>query len=101
MEIKKIDFRNSKSAKKIPKKNHSIIGVLEIPNPKYLGKIKKSVILNTPNDSHFRLNQYSARFTGLGKIHSCILEDLTPLEKQMVASQDLIEIRGKVSIWVI
>ena len=57
MEIKKIDFRNSKTAKKIPKKNHSIIGVLEIPNPKYLGKIKKSVILNTPNDSHFRLNQ--------------------------------------------
>ena len=50
MKIKKIDFPNSKSAKKIPKKNHSIIGVIEIPNPKYLGKIKKkSVILNTPN----------------------------------------------------
>ena len=49
MEIKKIDFRNSKTAKKIPKKNHSIIGFIEIPNPKYLGKIKKKiVILNTP-----------------------------------------------------
>ena len=101
MEIKKIDFRNSKNPKKNPKKNHSIIGVLEIPNPKYLGKIKKSVILNTPNDSHFRLKQYMARFKGLENVHSTILEDLTPLEKQMVASQELIEIRGKVSIWVI
>ena len=44
MEIKKIDFRNSKN----PKKNHSIIGVLEIPNPKYLGKIKKKCYFEHP-----------------------------------------------------
>ena len=51
MEIKKIDFRNSKSAKKIPKKNHSIIGFLEIPNPKYLGKIQKKCYFEHPYES--------------------------------------------------
>ena len=47
----KINFRNSKSAKKIPKKNHSIIGVLEIPNPKYLGKIQKKCYFEHPYES--------------------------------------------------
>jgi len=48
VEIKNIDFRNSRNPKKNPKKNHSIIGVLEIPNPKYLGKIKKKCYFEHP-----------------------------------------------------
>ena len=46
--LKKMRFRDSKSSKKIPKKNHSIIGVIEIPNPKYLGKIQKKCYFEHP-----------------------------------------------------
>ena len=45
--------------------------------------------------------QYDARQQGSADVHQSILEDLNDLEKEMVNSHDLIEIRGKVSIWVV
>jgi len=46
VDIKKIYIPNSKSAK-ISEINHTNIGVIEIPNPKYIGKIKKA-LFSTP-----------------------------------------------------
>ena len=45
----------------------------------------------------FRLVQYSRRKTGLKDLHVSLVEELTHVEKELVASQDVIEIRGKVS----
>ena len=45
--------------------------------------------------------QYDARQRGSADVHQSILEDLNDLEKEMVNKHDLIEIRGKVSIWVV
>ena len=43
--------------------------------------------------------QYDARQHGSASIHQSILEELNEFEKKMVDTHDLIEIRGKVSIW--
>ena len=51
-------------------------------------------------DSHFRLVQYDHRIKGLDAVHPSIAEELTPFERKMVESQDLIEIRGKVSTYM-
>ena len=48
-----------------------------------------------------RLAQYDARQHGSADVHQSILEDLNEFEKEMVNNHDLIEIRGKVSIWVV
>ena len=51
-------------------------------------------------DSHFRLVQYDHRIKGLDAVHPSIAEELTPFERKMVESHDLIEIRGKVSTYM-
>ena len=45
--------------------------------------------------------QYDARQHGTADVHQSILEKLNEFEKKMVNNHDLIEIRGKVSIWVV
>ena len=45
--------------------------------------------------------QYDAKQHGSADVHQSILDDLNDFEKEMVNSHDLIEIRGKVSIWVV
>ena len=45
--------------------------------------------------------QYDARQRGSADVHQTILDNLNEFEKKMVNNHDLIEIRGKVSIWVV
>ena len=52
------------------------------------------------HDSHFRMVQYDNRIKGIDSVHPSIAEELTPFERKMVESQDLIEIRGKVSTYM-
>ena len=45
--------------------------------------------------------QYDERQRGSADVHQTILDNLNEFEKKMVNNHDLIEIRGKVSIWVV
>jgi hypothetical protein len=46
-----------------------------------------------------RLENYEARVRkGLSELDRCIWADLSPLEEHLLKSQELVEIRGKVSI---
>jgi hypothetical protein len=48
-------------------------------------------------DLFFRLVQYRKRTKGLKGVHQSLIDQLDLVEKQLVASQEIIEIRGKVS----
>ena len=47
------------------------------------------------------MKQYDERIRGLTSVHESIVEELSEFEKKIVEENDLMEIRGKVSIWVI
>ena len=43
------------------------------------------------------MKQYDERIRGLTSVHESIVEELSEFEKEIVAKNDLMEIRGKVS----
>lgn len=45
----------------------------------------------------YRMKQYDNRTKGMGQIHDTLSKQLTEVEKKLVVSQEVVEIRGKVS----
>ena len=48
-------------------------------------------------DFLFRMKQYYNRAQGLEGLHESLVKQLNDVEKKLVASQEVLEIRGKVS----
>ena len=59
---------------------------------------KEYVLIKIIYDFLYRMKQYDNRTQGLNGLHVSLIQQLTDVEKKLVASQEVLEIRGKVSL---